>query len=141
MAEAIAEEADSDQSTGGAPSEKWPSALATLVSARIAIISEESRDAIEVFSGKAALVAICVFCCFIFWLALMVGLIGGLAAVSSLAWYHVAFILAGVHLLVGIVTVMLLTKKSPPVFTITKSEFTKDKLWLASVKQESTSKN
>lgn len=141
MAEAIAEEADSDQSSEGSASEKWPSALATLLSARIAIVSVESRDALAVFLGKAALGFAAAFCGFIFWLTLIVGLIGGIPQVSALAWFHVAFILAGLHLLAAVVSVAMLLKQPPPVFTVTKSEFTKDKLWLSSVKQESTSKN
>ncbi len=141
MAEAIAEEADSDSASAATSSEKWPGALATLASARIAIISAESGDAVAMAAKKALYAAIAVVALLGFWLVALVGVIGLIPQISGLTWYQVAFIIAGLHLAVAIVAALLLVKKSAPVFTLTKSEFIKDKQWLSSVKSKSTSEN
>lgn len=138
IAEAISEEADPEKSLETRPEEKWPSALATLASARLAIISEESGHAAGVYGKKIALGALVGICVVTFWIFLLVGIIGIVPIYSGLAWYHVAFIVAGLHLLIVFGAILLLKEKTAAVFSITKSEFSKDKLWLSSVKQEST---
>ena len=141
MAEAISEETDPEKSLETRPGEKWPAALATLASARLAIISEESGHAAGVFGKKIALGVLAGICVVMFWIFLLVGIIGVVPMLSGMAWYYVAFIIAGLHLLIVLVAILLLKGKTAAIFSITKSEFSKDKLWLSSVKQESTFKS
>ena len=141
MAEAIAEEADPDEAPPSSAAEKWPAALATLVSARIAIISAESGQAISIAAKKALWAAIAAFCLLSTWVALLVGMIGWIAQLTGLAWFYILFLVAALHFVVALISIALLKKKSSSVFGITKSEFTKDKQWLSSVKQAPTSRN
>lgn len=141
MAEAIAEEADPGTSAANDPVEKWPSALATLASARIAIISAEAGDASAIFLVKAIWGVVGILCGVAFWILLLVGLIGFIPKLTPLTWFQVTFIIAAIHLVIAIIALVSIQKKTAPVFTITKSEFSKDKQWLSSVKHRSTSKN
>ncbi|MEP2775729.1 MAG: phage holin family protein [Luteolibacter sp.] len=135
-ANAAAGSADSSASA----SENWPSALGALVSARIAIISEEARIAAESTVKKVALAVVAAITGLLFWVILMAGLIGFVPSLTSgLAWFHVALIIAGIHLLVAIIAILLLKKKSPPSFSLTRSEFEKDRQWLSKSKQNPTS--
>ena len=70
-----------------------------------------------------------------FWIALMAGLTGLIATLGlGLAWYHVSLIIAGLHLLVVIIAVLLMRKKTPPTFSLTRTEFEKDRQWLKNQK-------
>lgn len=141
MVKKIAEAANPQPSPPQASVEKWPAALVTLISARIAIISAESGEAFSVAARKVLIGLIGAFSIVVCWLLLLVALMGAIPAVSTLLWYHVAFIAAGFHLLLVIIAFLGLKKKSAPIFTITKSEFNKDRQWLTNVKNESISKN
>jgi uncharacterized membrane protein YqjE len=121
-------------------SENWSAALGTLVSSRIAIISAEARIAAESSIKKVALAVVAAITGLLFWIILMAGLIGFFPSViHSLAWYHVALIIAGMHLLVAVIAALLLKKKSPPTFSLTRSEFEKDRQWLSKTKKTPTS--
>ncbi|MGJ8643112.1 MAG: phage holin family protein [Luteolibacter sp.] len=133
-------EGNSDPSSSG--SEKWTSALGALVSSRLAIISAEARVAAEITAKKAILAAIAAITGLLFWIILMAGLIGFIPSiVCGLAWYHVALIIAGLHLLVVLIAVLLLKKKTPTPFSLTRTEFEKDRQWLSKTQQHPTSKS
>ncbi len=141
MAEAIAEEADPQAIPEQSSVEKLPSALVTLITARIAIISAESGEAFSLATRKAILGLTGAIFLLLCWVLVLAALMGAVPAVSSLQWYHVAFIAAGFHLVLVVIAVLGLRKKTAPTYTITKSEFNKDRQWLTTVKNESTSRN
>lgn len=141
IAEAISEETDPENSLETPPSEKWTSAIVTLASARLAIFTAESGHAAGIFGKKIAYAAVAGICMVMFWLFVLVGSVGVIATYSGMAWFHVAFIIAGIHFFILLGAILSLKGKTEPVFNITKSEFNKDKLWLSSVKQESTFKS
>lgn len=141
MADSIDEKEDSNDAGTGIPADSWPAALAALASARIAIISAESRNAVGSILSKIVWAAVAALCALFAWITLLAGLIGFVPQITALDWFHVAFILAGIHLLIILIAVILLKKKSPPVFEVTKAEFMKDKQWLSSVNKEPNSRH
>ena len=140
-AEAIAEEADHSASKPDSPAGKLPSAITSLLSARIAIISAESNYATSVLTTKFLWAVVAGGCALIALLLILVAGIGLIAAMTGLSWFYVAFIVAAVFLLVAIIGVSLIRKKTMPLFPITRSEFEKDRTWLTSIKTKSTSKS
>lgn len=134
--------ADGTIGASASANQNWSSALVTLLSSRISIICTEARIAAESTARKVALAAIAGLTVFLFWIILMAGLIGFIPTLAcSLAWYHVALIIAGLHLLVALIAILLLRKKSPPPFSITRTEFQKDRQWLSKTKESPISEN
>lgn len=133
-----AAEGHTDPSASG--TENWSAAVSSLLTARLAIISAEAKIAAESTVKKVILAAVAALTGLLFWLTLMAGLIGLIPSLTcALSWYHVALIIAGLHLLVALIAVMLLKKKTPPPFSLTRSEFEKDRQWLSKTKQNPTS--
>ena len=113
----------------------WPAAFGTLVSSRFAIASAEAKLAVGSTAKKAVFAVVAALAALFFYLTLLAGLIGLFASLSSaLDWYHVALIIAGVHLLVVIIAALLMMKKTPPTFSLTRTEFEKDRQWLKNQK-------
>lgn len=122
--------------------DNWFTSISALVSTRLAIISAEAKIIVESTVKKVILAVVAAITAFLFWVILMAGLIGFLPTLSDhLAWYHVALIIAGLHLLVVLIAVLLLKKKTTPPFSHTRTEFKKDRQWLSKTKQNPTSEN
>lgn len=131
-------EGSTDPSASG--NENWSAAVSSLLTARLAIISAEAKIAAESTVKKVVLAAVAAVAGLLFWLILMAGLIGLIPSLTcALSWYHVALIIAGLHLLVVLIAILLLKKKTPPPFSLTRSEFEKDRQWLSKTKQNPTS--
>ncbi len=140
-AEAIASEADESASKPDSAVGKLPSALTSLLSARVAIISAESQHATAILSVKLLWAIIAGVCSIIALLFVVAGLTGLLSDATGLAWFHAAFIMGGVFLLVVLFAVFRIRRKTSPIFPITRSEFEKDRTWLTSIKTKSISKS
>ncbi len=110
--------------------ESWKEAFGTLVSSRIAIIQAESGEAVSTGVKKAVLVAVIALSALLIWILVLAGAVGAIAAATELMWYHMAFIAAGVHLIIAIIAVFLVKAKSAAPFPMTRAEFEKDKAWL-----------
>lgn len=122
--------------------ESWSTAINELVSTRLAIISAEAKLAAQSTVKKVVLVILAATSGLLCWIILMAGLIGFIPTLTcALAWYHVALIIAGLHLLVVLISVLLLKRKTPPPFSHTRTEFEKDRQWLSKTKQNPISGN
>ena len=116
------------------------SSFKALASSRIALLTAEARIAVESTVKKLILAAIAAITALLFWIILMAGLIGLIPTlVCSLFWYHIALIIAGLHLTIFIIAILLLKKKNPPPFSLTRTEFEKDRQWLSKTPQNPTS--
>lgn len=115
----------------------WRAALACLISSRAAIFKFESKAAAQSGGKKVALLLIAAFALIFTWMLLLVGCIGGIAAVTSLSWYHIAFAAAGLHVLVAIIALLIAQSEATEVFPITRAEFEKDREWLNQLKKPS----
>ncbi len=140
-AEAIAEDADESSAKPDSAMGRLPSAVTSLLSARIAIMSSEARHATAVVSSKVIWAIIAACCATLFLLLLITGLIGLISSLTGLAWFYVTLIVASVFLLAVAIAFHLITRKSNPVFPITRAEFEKDRKWLTRIKTKSTSKS
>lgn len=141
MADAISEEAHSDSLKETSAEGKWPSALLSLLTARLAIVSAEGRAASAVAARKIMWLAIAGIGLLLCWVIGIAAMIGLAAELTALSWYHVGFIVALIHLLIAIFGFSQLKKKTIPSFPVTRSEFDKDRIWLTNVKNQSTSKS
>lgn len=134
--------AEGNPDPGDSGNENLFTAISALISARLAIISAEAKIAAETTVKKVILAAVAAITGLLFWIILMAGLIGFIPTLyTCLAWYHVALIIAGLHLFVVLVAILLLKKKTPPPFSHTRTEFEKDRQWLSKTKQKTTSGN
>ena len=119
----------------------WKEAIATLASARMAMIKAESGEAIGTGVKKLALVIIGVVALFFAWCLFMGGVVGAIASSPALSWWQAAFIVGGGHLLVALVAFLVAKSKASDPFPITRAEFEKDREWLNQLKNQSKSQN
>lgn len=108
----------------------WVDSIAEFLSARAELIRFEARDAGRHAARSGVLAAVAILGIGLFWLLLLAGLIGLLAASSALAWYHYTLIAALLHLAAVVTAVILLKKPAPPTFPYTRRELEKDREWL-----------
>lgn len=108
----------------------WKQAIPCLVASRFAIIQSEAKDAVSPVIGKIISLIIAALCVFLAWLLVIAGAVGAIAANSSWQWYQAAFAIAGGHLLVALIALLLSRSKSVEKFPITRAEFEKDREWL-----------
>lgn len=139
MAEAISEETDPDKIENAGVGVKIPSAIISLISSRIAIISAEGGTAAEVYLRKLTCALVAFGCVSVSWLILMAAVIGIAPQHTGLTWYQAALVVAGLHLVVAVIAILMAMKRTAPLFTVTLSEFKKDKSWINSVKNTQTS--
>ncbi|MFD2255749.1 phage holin family protein [Luteolibacter algae] len=122
-------------SSDGIPT-NWKEALACLISSRLAIFQVESRQAAQTGVSKIIFLSIAGIAILFSWILLMAGAVGGIASVTALAWYHAAFIIAGIHILVAVIMILLGGRKTAPSFPLTRAEFDKDREWLNQLKKQ-----
>lgn len=109
----------------------WREALVTLAASRFAIFEHEAKTAARGI-GRAAMLGIAAIMAFVFfWILANAALVGWLASATALAWYQLAGIIAGVHLVAGVVLLFVLRTTRKPSFAITREEFRKDRAWLS----------
>lgn len=115
-------------------------ALAEFIAARIELASIEAKEA-TTFAIRKTIYALVLGMCAVFaWILILAGLTALLSnwAHEQLGsylpgipgWGIVVFILAGIHVLIAIVLLILLKRKSPsPLFELTRKEIENDKAW------------
>lgn len=103
--------------------------------ARLELIQLEAREAGKLAGKKVALVAIICVAIFFGWCLMLAGLIGWISAAwPDWPWHWSALIAAGLHLLLVLLALHLLTRPSPAAFPLTSSELAKDREWLKQLK-------
>ncbi|BCU79108.1 phage holin family protein [Luteolibacter sp. LG18] len=124
---------DSPEPSSGAPGEappaNWREAVADLVSARVALIELEAREAARGAGRKGVLAAILGGAAFFTWALVLAGVIPLLAAAFGVAWGWIALGLALLHAIVAGIALTMLRKPEPPAFSLTRSEFQRDREW------------
>ena len=112
----------------------WVEAIFGLVESRASIISIESKDALNSALAKLIPLAVCLFCVFAAWVLALAAAIGCLAATTDWSWYQITFALAGLHLVIALLALLIAKKSKPAPFPVTRSEFKKDREWLIQLK-------
>ncbi len=108
----------------------WVEAILCLVESRASIISIESKDALKSASAKFIPLAVCLFCILAAWVFAIAAVIGYLAAATVWKWYQITFAIAGLHLVIALLALLIAKKSKPAPFPVTRSEFKKDREWL-----------
>lgn len=113
----------------------WQSALAEFVGTRIELIRLESQEAAKVAKKRTSLTITLAIIASTAWLSFIVGIIGLVDHYySSITWWMAALAAAGIHALIAIILLSKLKQPTPPLFTVTRSEFQKDRLWMQHLK-------
>lgn len=113
----------------------WQSALAEFVSTRVELIRLESQEAAKVAKKRTSLTITLAIIAAVAWLSFIAGIIG-LADhyYSSITWWMAALAAAALHAIIAGILISKLKKPAPPLFTVTRSEFQKDRLWMQHLK-------
>ena len=114
-----------------APPSNWRTALADLLSARIALVQLEICQVAQSGIKRGVLFAAGGILLMLAWIILVAGGIGAVSANTVLAWYWVALIVGGIHLLLAAILIIVAKRPGDPAFEHTKAEFKKDREWLA----------
>jgi uncharacterized membrane protein YqjE len=115
----------------------WMAAAAEFVQARLDLVRHEAREAGRAAARRAAIATAVVGSAILFWLLLLAGLIGLVAAKQpGWTWWQVTLGIAVLHLLVAVAGVLLLRRPGTPLFQLTRSELAKDQEWLDRLKQK-----
>lgn len=125
---------DSPATPDGTRKGNWVEAIFGLVESRASIISIESKDALNSALAKFIPLAVCLFCVFAAWVLAVAAAIGCLAATTDWIWYQITFALAGLHLVIALLALLIAKKSKPAPFPVTRSEFKKDREWLIQLK-------
>ena len=108
----------------------WREAAAEFVSARVELFALEAREAANRATRKVVLAAFAAGCAITFWLCLVAGVIGWIAAAGH-PWHTVALGTAAVHLVAGGIAAVALRRPGPPTFPLSRAELDKDRQWLS----------
>jgi len=112
----------------------WQSALAEFVGTRLELIRIESQEAAQVAKKRTSLTIALSIIASAAWLSFIAGIIGLTAHYSNVTWWMSALAAAGIHALIAIMLISRLKQPTPPLFTATRSEFQKDRLWMQHLK-------
>lgn len=112
----------------------WVKAIFGLIETRAVIVSLEAKDAFGLALSKLIPLVLCLFCLFAAWALAVAGAIGCLTAATDWKWHQITFAMAGVHILIAGVALLVAKAKKPAPFPITRSEFEKDREWLIQLK-------
>lgn len=119
----------------------WLDAIYLLLASRIGLIQIELREAVRDQSRSLLLLILAVACLGFAWALLLIGGIAVLAALTMISWPILALSAAAVHLMVALLLVFASKGPKPTPFPITRSEFQKDREWIASLQSPPTSKS
>ncbi len=108
----------------------WREALLNLLSARAALVEIEARDLARTASLKLLRGALALLAIGVTWLLILAGGIGAISAATQFAWYWLALIAAGLHIVVAASLARSASKPMPPAFSHARSEFQKDREWI-----------
>jgi uncharacterized membrane protein YqjE len=112
------------------PPANWRTALADLLGARISLFQLEAKEATGIFVKKAIFFAAAAILLLLGWVIFVAAIVGAISDKGDFAWYWVALIAAGIHLLIAGILVQLARRPAPPAFQILAAEFKKDREWL-----------
>lgn len=112
----------------------WQSALAEFVGTRLELIRIESLEAALVAKKRSCLTIALAIIASTAWLAFIAGITGLITHYSSVTWWMSALALAGIHALIAIALISKLKQPAPPLFTVTRAEFQKDRIWMQQLK-------
>lgn len=111
------------------PPANWREAVADLLSGRLALIELEAKEVARDAAKKGILIGLVAGAAFFTWALLLAGLIPLLATAFGVAWGWLALAAAALHVIVALVAVSRLKHPAAPAFTITRSEFQRDREW------------
>jgi len=112
----------------------WQSALAEFVSTRVELIRLESQEAAKVAKKRTSLTITLAIIASTAWLSFIAGIIGLTSQYSSITWWMAALAAAALHAIIAGILISKLKQPTPPLFTVTRSEFQKDRLWMQHLK-------
>jgi uncharacterized membrane protein YqjE len=112
----------------------WQSVLAEFVGTRLELIRIESQEAAQVAKKHIRITIALSIIGTTAWLSFITGIIGLTAHYSSVTWWMSALAVAGIHALIAIILLCKLKQPIHPLFTFTRSEFKKDRLWMQHLK-------
>ncbi|NNE93124.1 MAG: phage holin family protein [Verrucomicrobiales bacterium] len=108
-------------------------ALLDYIGIRLQLLRLEAEEAKGGLVRKAALIVAGGFFLLLSWIGICAGLVGFLALKLGWSWWAAAFLVAGSHLVFGVVFLLLAAKKPKnPLFGDSIREFAKDRDWLNS---------
>lgn len=114
----------------------WMEAIIGLIETRAAIVSLETKDALSCALAKLIPLVVCLFCVFAAWVLTVAAIIGCLTAATCWKWHQITFAMAGLHILIAVVALLVAKAKKPAPFPVTRSEFEKDREWLIQLKNQ-----
>jgi len=118
-------------SGGPAVPTNWRTALADLLGARAALIQLELKQAASSGLKRGILFAAAALLVLLAWIILVAGAIGAISVSAGWPWYWVTLSAGGIHLLIALILILIAKKPGPATFEVTRSEFQKDREWLA----------
>lgn len=118
----------------------WGAAASEFINARLDLIRLEAREAGRSAARRAAVAVVAIAAMIAGWFVFVAGIIGWVSTVNGWPWFWVTLGTAGVHFLVAVICLAALRRPSPPGFPITRSELSKDREWLRSLKNPPTPK-
>lgn len=136
-----ADDAEAESPIGSALPSNWTQALAALSSSRAAILKIEGKKVASDLIVKVGLVIIAVLGLLFSWILLMIGLVGVLTVYTILNWWQASFAIAGGHVVIAIVLLLIAKAIGSEPFPVTRKEFEKDREWLNQLKQQSKSQS
>lgn len=137
----IAEKAKAEireEDSGGLP-KNWKEGLSVLAASRSAIFKLEGKKAASDAITKLVLAIVAILGLLFSWILLMSGLVGVLAVYTPMNWWQSSFTVAGGHILVAIILLLIAKASGSAPFPITRKEFEKDREWLNQLKKKSKS--
>ena len=113
----------------------WRESLLALISARLALIELESKEAATIAARRAILIVALIACVLFTWALVLVGGIAGLAHLSGWPWYGIAGGVAILHLVAALLFARAAQARTAPTFPVTRAEFKKDREWIKNFQQ------
>jgi hypothetical protein len=120
----------------GSDADDWQSAFAEFATTRVELIRLESRDAARTAIQKTIEALGLAGVALLAWLCLLAGIIGALQHFTDWPWWTFALLLGAIHGLIAWRFAVLLKRPGAPAFPLTRAEFTKDRLWMKSLKKQ-----
>ena len=113
----------------------WRESLLALISARLALIELESKEAATNAARRAILIVALIACVLFTWALMLVGGIACLAHFSGWPWYGIAGGVAILHLVAALLFARAAQSPTAPTFPVTRAEFKKDREWIKNFQQ------
>lgn len=111
------------------PPANWREAVADLLSTRLELIELEAKEVAKEAATKGLLIGVIAGAAFFAWALILAGAIPLLAIALKVSVGWIALGAAGLHLIAALIAVARLKRPAPPAFSITRSEFKRDREW------------